>query len=179
MLLTTGATFENRANAGVGLADPAGRMSTEDVSETLRVNALGACATLHAAVGPMLERGGGTLVGLSSLASRRGMPGAGSYCASKAALSTYCETLRIDLAHKGVRVVDVRPGYVHTAMTAGAPHPLPFVWELDRAVEHILRGIEKGRAIVAFPWPVVGLLGFGRLLPERLWRALARRLLRV
>ncbi len=165
------------ANAGIGRARPASKLEPEEVVDVLRVNTLGACATLIAAVQPMLARGGGTLVAMSSQASRRGLPAAGSYSASKAALSTFCETLRIDLAHKGIRVVDVRPGFVRTAMTEGNQHPMPCMWELDRATEYILRGIERGTPVLSFPWQMTLTMGLGRLLPEWLWRALARRAL--
>jgi short-subunit dehydrogenase len=167
------------ANAGVGAAGPARELGWEPVERVLRVNAIGAIATLHAGLEQMLPRGRGALVGLSSLAAYRGLATSGSYAASKACLSTYLETLRADLRGSGLHVVDVRPGFVRTEMTQDATHPLPFLWEVAPAAERIVRGIERGRAQVAFPWPLWWALGVGQALPNAVWRWVDRFVVRV
>ena len=117
-------------------------------------------ATLHAGLRCFLERGAsGTLCGVSSLAGTGGFPSSGSYAASKAALSTWLETLQADLAGSGVSVVDVRPGYVHTEMTADAGHALPFAWPVERAVTRILAGLDRGTPRVVLPWQLRLILG--------------------
>jgi len=161
------------ANAGVGTSGHARDLSWDDLERVLRVNAVGAIATLHAGLARMLPRGRGTLAGISSVAAYRGLPTSGAYSASKACLSTYLETLRADLRGSGVRVVDVRPGFVRTEMTAGAAFPMPFLMGVEPATRRIVRGLERGTAQVAFPWPMQLALGVAQALPNALWRGLA------
>jgi NAD(P)-dependent dehydrogenase (short-subunit alcohol dehydrogenase family) len=105
------------ANAGVGRPCHAARLTMESVNEVIDVNIRGAFATILAAVPIMILQGQGQIVGISSLAGRIGLPMSGCYGASKAALSTFLETLRIDLAPSGIRITDVQPGYVATPKT--------------------------------------------------------------
>jgi short-subunit dehydrogenase len=164
------------ANAGVGLAEHASKLAWGPIETTLAVNVVGAFATLHAGLECMLPRGRGTLAGISSLASLGGYPGAGAYPASKAALATYLETLRIDLAGSGLRVVDVQPGFVVSEMTTGerVAHPVP-AWLLvpvERAAEHIVRDLEHGRAISSFPASQSVPLRLLARAPRFVWRGL-------
>lgn len=166
------------ANAGVGLAEHAAEIGWEALDQVLCVNVRGALATLHAASGPMLRRGRGTLAGMSSLASLCGMPASGAYSASKAALSTYLETLRVDLLPRGLRVVDIRPGFVHTPMTADAQHSLPFVIGVEDAARRCVRGLERGRPVVAFPRSAAWVVRTMASLPPFLWNRVAPRIAR-
>lgn len=166
------------ANAGMGLETPAIGFSADAVEMLLKVNVVGAAAAIEAVLPGMLGRGRGHLVGISSLASFRGLPGSGGYGASKAALSTLLESLRPDLRARGVRVTIVRPGFVHTPMTEHAPHPRPWLLDADHAARIILDGVSRGRRRVDFPWPMVTLLRLVRALPGPVYDRLASRLLR-
>ncbi|MBV9945708.1 MAG: SDR family NAD(P)-dependent oxidoreductase, partial [Myxococcales bacterium] len=107
-------------------------------------------------------------------AGRRALPRNAAYCASKAALSTFLESLRIDLGPAGIRVTDVQPGYVETPLVAERRGPMPFLWTADRAAKHIVRHLERAPAVLAFPWPLVLATGLGRLLPPSLYEWLVR-----
>lgn len=159
------------ANAGLGRARPSHKLTWKDAEPMVQINIAGAFATLVAAIGPMVERRRGTLVGVSSIAGMRGLPTSAVYSASKAALSTFLETLRIDLGHRGVTVVDVRPGFVDTALTKTARFPMPFMLDADEAARRMLRGIERGEAIVGFPWPMVTAMRIAEAIPNPLYRA--------
>ncbi|QDU68375.1 SDR family NAD(P)-dependent oxidoreductase [Engelhardtia mirabilis] len=163
------------ANAGVGRAVTARRLTWEEVEPVLLVNVVGAMATLTCALERMRVRGRGTLCGISSLASRGGMPGSGAYSASKAALATFLETLTVDLAGTGLQVVDVQPGFVASEMTDHNDFHMPFKWNTPRAARRIVDDLERGRAICAFPWQLSVPLALTRGWPRALWRALARR----
>ena len=163
------------ANAGIGLARPMPELEWDDLKRVLDVNTQGAIATLFAALSPMLVRNRGTLAGMSSQASQRGLPGSGSYSASKAALSTWLETLRLDLAESNVRVVDIRPGFVKTPMTEGAQHPQPFLVELEPAARRCVDDLERGRPVSTFPWPMAVLIWIARRMPDGLFGVIARR----
>jgi len=161
------------ANAGVGLTKPAHKLTWDEMAPTVEVCAIGAMATLMAAMPPMLARGRGTLVGVSSLAAGRGLPTSGAYSAAKAALSTFLETLRLDLSPKGIKVVDVRPGFVDTPMTRQNRFWMPFMMSVDEAARAALRGIGKGRAVVAFPFPMRLVMSAAEIMPDGLYRWLA------
>src|SRR5262249_43964114 len=99
------------ANAGVGLPTGAIAMNVPDVETMMRVNFLGCVYAFEAVLPGMVSRGRGHIVGISSLAAYKGLPGSAGYCASKAALNAYLEGLRIELRAKGVAVTAVCPGF--------------------------------------------------------------------
>ena len=91
------------ANAGVSIGmDSAVRGDLDVLSRTFAINNIGLAATFHAFIDPMVRRGSGALVGIGSVAGIRGLPGHGAYCASKAAVIGYCESLRGELRDSGV-----------------------------------------------------------------------------
>ncbi|CFT73077.1 short chain dehydrogenase [Bordetella pertussis] len=116
--------------------------------EIVDTNLLATVATFEPFIAGMRA---GRLVGIASVAGVRGLPGAGAYSASKAAVATYCESLRLELAQAGVRVVTIAPGYVKTAMTAHNPYAMPFLMEADafagRAHAAIARRVVSGDSL--------------------------------
>jgi len=156
--------------ANAGLARPV-KMSAFDLdrfAEPIETNLLGAVNCVGAVLPGMVERGRGQLVGISSAAGMRGLPGATAYSASKAGLTTLLEGLRVDLVRYGVAVTCVVPGFVDTESNAMLPSR-PFLVSLERAVVLILRGVERRRRRVEFPWPVLWGMRLSRLLPDALW----------
>ena len=106
------------ANAGISVGmDTAERDDIEVMARTFATNNTGLAATFHPFVAGMRARGSGALVGIASVAAIRGLPGHGAYCASKAAVVAYCESLRGELRSSGVQVVTLLPGYVDTPLT--------------------------------------------------------------
>jgi len=164
------------ANAGVDAIAKAERFEWAKVERLFHVNTLGALATLLPAAERMAARRRGTLAAITSLAGGRGLPGHAAYSASKAAVSTYLESIREELRPVGVRVVDVRPGFVDTPLTHGAPFVMPFLLQPDAAAETIATGLERGSAVVAFPWQLSSAMQLAERIPDSLWRWVARRL---
>lgn len=142
------------ANAGVGRNRHASRLLPEDVLFVFRLNVLGACATLTAAIPHMLAQNRGHLVGISSIAGYRGLPTSAAYSASKAALSTFLESLRVDLYRQGIKVTDVRPGFVDTPLTRHNEFKMPFLLDADEASRRILRAIDAEKRVLTFPFPM-------------------------
>jgi NADP-dependent 3-hydroxy acid dehydrogenase YdfG len=163
------------SNAGVGDSTHASRLDVEKVSKMIDVNVRGAIAPLIAAVPIMLGQKRGQLVGVSSLAGRRALPTSSVYSATKAALSTFLEGLRMDLDRSGVRVTDVQPGFVATAMTAKNRFPMPFLWDTEKAARVVADRLERAPRIIAFPLPMDLLTRLSRHLPYPLlaWSARA------
>lgn len=125
--------------------------------EIIATNLLGAMRWLGLGAERFAAQGRGALVGVSSVAGDRGRAGNAAYQASKAGLSTYLESLRYALAGQGVRVVTIKPGFVDTAMLAGAKHPRPLVISAARAARQIAEVCERGPEVVYIParWGVI------------------------
>lgn len=157
------------ANAGLGLTVSGLAFSACGVERLVRVNLLGAAYAIEAVLPAMLSRGRGQLVGVSSLAAFRGMPGGSGYCASKAGLSKLLESLRTELQPRGIAITVVHPGYVRTPMTADAAHWQPFLMDVEPAVRIIVRGIAAKRREINFPWQLVLLMRLANWLPGSLY----------
>jgi short-subunit dehydrogenase len=154
------------ANAGFGESLPADHPDhVANVAHTLNVNFLGVVYAFAAVLPGMLARGSGHLVAVSSLAAYKGLPGAAAYCASKAAVSTYCESLRIELRGR-VQVTCVHPGFVTTAMTSRNPGPMPLLMTADDAAGRILRALRRRPGVYDFPWAMRRLMGLSRWAPD-------------
>ncbi|MDB4942947.1 MAG: Oxidoreductase, short-chain dehydrogenase/reductase family [Labilithrix sp.] len=164
------------SNAGVGGTTHASRLDVSSVAQMIDVNVRGAITPLVAAIPIMLGQKRGQLVGVSSLAGRRALPTAAAYNASKAALSVFLETLRIDLDASGILVTDVQPGFVETPITASNEFPMPFMWDAPKAARVIADRLEKGPRIIAFPLPLDVLTRVSRHLPYPLHAWLTRTL---
>jgi len=158
------------ANAGIGTAQWAGQLRWEDCAGVLAVNVAGATATLTALLPRMVKRKRGHLVGISSIAGQRGMPKLAAYSASKAYLSTFLESLRIDLARTGVHVTDIRPGYVHTEMTTDN-RSMPFAVSAEDAAARIWKAIAGRRTVLTFPLPMAGASRVLSVLPNAVFDA--------
>jgi NADP-dependent 3-hydroxy acid dehydrogenase YdfG len=141
------------ANAGINTGLPSGAL-TEDpeaVRGIVSINLLGALNTVEPIVEPMCARGRGVIALTGSIAAIRGLPYSPSYCATKAAVHLYAESLRGTLARKGVAVSLIVPGFVHTALNEKLVSPKPLAMTDDRAARIIRRGLDRGKAVIAFP----------------------------
>ena len=165
------------ANAGVGLGTSAGQFSGEAFERMVRVNLIGAGYAIEAVLPDMIRLRRGHIVGISSLAAYRGLPGSAGYSATKAGLTALLEGLRPELKRLGVAVTIVHPGYVRTPMTEKQTHYQPLLMDVEPAVRIILKGIEARRTRVDFPRRMAGLLGLVRLLPDSLYDPVAGRFL--
>jgi NAD(P)-dependent dehydrogenase (short-subunit alcohol dehydrogenase family) len=137
--------------------------------DTFATHNLGLAATFHAFVQPMQQRGSGTLVGLASVNAIRGLPGHGATCASKAAVVSYCESLRVECRASGVRVVTLLPGYVATPLTAANPYAMPFLLQPADFAERAFQAITAGRSYAVIPWQMGWVAKGLRLLPNPLF----------
>lgn len=165
------------ANAGVGADDSAGTppFAWEAMRDALHTNLCGAAATLCAVLPQMVKRRAGHLVAIGSLASFGALPGSAAYCTPKAGLHMLLDCLRLDTHRAGVRVTEVRVGFVRTAMVERSTIPLPFLLSPDEAARHILDRLPAGPATIDFPLPMVALCRLLAGLPEPLRRLLSRR----
>lgn len=106
------------------------------------------------------------LVGIASVAGIRGLPGAGAYSASKAALISYCESLRVELRASRIAVVTIVPGYIDTPMTRHNAYPMPFLMSADRFAARAARAIDAGTSYCVIPWQMGWVARLLRCLPN-------------
>lgn len=136
-------------------------------------NVMATVATFEPFVGAMTARGSGRLVGVASVAAVRGLPGAGAYSASKAAVRSYCESLRVELRGSGVKVVTIAPGFIRTPMTAANPYRMPFLMPVDAFAEKAQHAIDAGASYTVIPWQMGWVARLLRLVPNALYDRVA------
>ncbi len=163
------------ANAGIGRTIPIQKLTWESIAPMIHVNFTGAIATLTAALPGMLERRRGHLVAVSSLAAVTALPASAAYCATKGGLSTFLDSMRIDLEGTGVRVTTVQPGVVRTPMSEKAKKMPPFMMACETAVDLIVDRLARAPAVIEFPFPMSATLHLVAALPRPLRDAAIRR----
>ncbi|MEE2780519.1 MAG: SDR family NAD(P)-dependent oxidoreductase [Myxococcota bacterium] len=126
----------------------------------METNVVGAMAWLNPAAALMEAQRSGTLMGISSIAGERGRRGNPAYCTSKAAFSTYLESLRNRLGRYGVSVVTIKPGFIKTPMTEHLGDDLLWLITADEAARQILKVTRKGKLSAFIParWALVAFI---------------------
>lgn len=142
---------------------------------TIEINTIGTANALSAVLAVMKPRRRGQIAVVSSVAGYSGLPAAGAYGASKAALINMAEALKFDTDRMGIHLQLVSPGFVETPLTAKNAFEMPFLVPIDRAVERMVKGLASRRFEIAFPTPFVLILKALRLLPYRLYFAVVGR----
>ena len=156
------------AGISVGM-DGAERKDLDVMREVFAINNVGLAATFQPFLRAMRQRGSGTLVGVASVAAIRGLPGHGAYSASKAGVVAYCESLRVECAGHGLKVVTLVPGYIATPLTQRNPYRMPFLMPADAFAERAWRAIQAGASYRVIPWQMAIVAKLLRLLPNALY----------
>lgn len=158
------------ANAGISVGmDTAVRGDLDVMAQTFATNNIGVAATFHPFMAGMAARGTGTFVGIGSVAGIRGLPGHGAYCASKAAVIAYCESLRGELRPSGVKVVTICPGYIDTPLTRENRYAMPFLMKAEAFADKAFAAIHAGHSYRVIPWQMGVVAKLLRLLPNALF----------
>jgi short-subunit dehydrogenase len=160
------------ANAGISAGTGGDGESEEQARRIFYVNLYGVLNSIH----PLLPNNVKQIAIISSLAGLRGQPGAPAYSASKGAVRMYGESLRMELAPKGVGVTVVCPGFIRTPMTAVNKFRMPWLMEADAAAALIKRRLAANPPRIAFPWPLYALVLLISWLPMRWADAILSRL---
>jgi len=165
------------ANAGISIGmDTAIYEDLEVMRAVYETNNIGLAATFQPFVAAMNARGSGALVGIASVAGIRGLPGHAAYCSSKAAVASYCESLRGECRPFGVKVVTIAPGYIDTPLTRQNRYSMPFLMQPADFALRAFAAIEAGVSYRVIPWQMGVVARLLRLLPNWLFdRVLAGR----
>jgi short-subunit dehydrogenase len=154
------------ANAGVGAPTLLNPVNIDQIQRMFYVNLFGVIYSIEAVLPEMLERRLGHIAAISSLSAFKGLPGESAYCASKAAVNTYMEGLRIQLREYNIAVTTVCPGFVKTPMTEPFDFHMPFALDADVAARRIVKALERRRKVYNFPLPTALLMKMTQWLPD-------------
>lgn len=159
------------ANAGVSVGTLTEHAEDIQVfSDVIATNVVATAATFAPFIAAMrAQRTPGRLVGIGSVAGIRGLPGAEAYSASKAAVISYCESLRLEMRPYGIRVVTICPGYIDTPMTQVNPYPMPFLMDPDKFAARAAQVIAAGSSYAVIPWQMGIVAKVLRLLPNSVY----------
>lgn len=163
-------------NAGAHRPMAATEFSSATLRALLDINVMGVAHGLEAALPRLIARRSGRVLIVASLAGYRGLPTAAAYGASKAALINMAEGLRPELAAEGVILQVVNPGFVKTPMTDQNRFPMPFLVTAEDAAAAIVRGMRSDRFEITFPFLFAFFMKLVRLIPDRIYFYLTRRI---
>lgn len=158
------------ANAGIGGNNTETRnLNAAAVRKVIDINLIGAVNAVAAVLPAMLEKKSGQLVAISSLAGFRGLPKSAAYSASKAGMTAFFESVRLDVQSKGVSITIIQPGFIKTPLTSGRASKMPFLMELEDSIPLFVNAIEKQAKFAAFPWQLAGFVRLGKIFPAWLY----------
>jgi len=165
-----GATDIVIANAGVSAGTlTENKDDIKTFQAVIDINLLGMVHTFQPFIHSMKQAGKGSLVGIASVAGVRGLPGSGAYSASKAAVISYLESLRVELNQAGISVTTIAPGYIKTPMTDINQYGMPFLMAPDVAARKFAQAISNKKRFIVIPWQMGWVARLMRFLPPWLW----------
>ncbi|WP_417623515.1 SDR family NAD(P)-dependent oxidoreductase [Paremcibacter congregatus] len=165
-------------NAGTHIPTSAINFSRAAHEKLMAVNYGGVLNCLDVVLADFTRRCSGQVAIVSSVAGYRGLPGAGGYGATKAALINLCESMREELDREGVDLRLINPGFVATPLTEKNDFPMPFLISAEKAASYIVRGLDRSLFEIAFPRRFVWLMKLLRFLPDGVFFSISRRMLR-
>ena len=157
---------------GTGMHDPKSekRFNLNKIREIMEVNYFGTMNSINSIYEYFSEKKNGQISIISSVAGYRGLPAAGAYCASKAALTSYAESLNFDMQMKNVKVLLISPGFIKTPMTDQNDFPMPMIKSPEFAANEIFKGLtEKKSFEIHFPKAFTYFLKFLQILPSSIY----------
>ena len=157
---------------GTGMHDPKSekKFNLEKVREIMEVNYFGTMNSINSIYDYFSEKKNGQISIISSVAGYRGLPAAGAYCASKAALTSFAESLNFDMQMKNVRVSLVSPGFIKTPMTDQNEFPMPMIKTPEFAANEIYKGLTVKKSFeIHFPKAFTYFLKFLQILPSSIY----------
>ncbi|MBI3505372.1 MAG: SDR family NAD(P)-dependent oxidoreductase [Proteobacteria bacterium] len=163
-------------NAGTHVPTPAARFAVAPFRRLVETNLMGTVNALAPVLAGMRARRKGHIAVVASVAGYGGLPTAAAYGATKAALINMCEALKPECDALGVKLQLVDPGFVRTPLTDRNPFPMPFLMELDDAIEAMVAGLGSDRFEIVFPRRFALLLKFLNTLPYPLYFRVVRRM---
>ncbi len=165
-------------NAGISGKMLVSEFNAALVTNVLNVNLIGNLYCFEYIIPVMKRQGRGKIVGISSIASFRPVPGSTPYSSSKIAFDYLLESARYELESFGIKVITVRFGFIRTDIVANADYPLPFLMEAEDCARKVADSVDAGKSKVQFPLPMVLLTKFLKILPESIYKRIVKFILK-
>jgi NAD(P)-dependent dehydrogenase (short-subunit alcohol dehydrogenase family) len=151
-------------SAGVLVPNPIQTFDAQIIKQSIEINFMGVVYAISHLLPVMKKQGYGTIVALSTLPDRRGVPGWGAYGASKAAISWLMESIRAEAKQRyNINIITVKPGSVLTPMIE--EYHRQGAINADKAAEIIISGIENEKRVIQFPLGQVLMIRLQDLFP--------------
>ncbi|MGB0453185.1 MAG: SDR family NAD(P)-dependent oxidoreductase [Bacteriovoracaceae bacterium] len=160
------------ANAGRSVGAKSVRPDFNAARDVVNSNVMGVINTFEAAYEEFEKMGSGHLVAVASVAGFVGLPGAGPYSASKAAVLKYCESLSLDLKNQNISVSVIAPGFIDTPLTQKNNHSMPFMMTAEKAAKMIASDLDQKKRLIIFPWQMRFVITLLDKMPRRLYHCL-------
>lgn len=157
------------ANAGISGGSSPSISNHDKAINIMMTNVIGVMNTVQPAIDKMEKRKSGQIAIVSSLAGFRGLPTAPVYSASKVAVKAWGDAIRPALRQSGIGLSVIYPGFVKSRITEQNDFPMPFLMPAEQAAKIISRGLLKGKASIAFPWPMILMMRVLSALPGPLF----------
>lgn len=172
----TGAIDLAILNAGIDWEDHIERFSADDFRKVFDINVQGVVNALDPVLAAMRERKSGHIAIVASMAGYRGVPGAASYSASKAALVSLAESLACEAVDYNIKIQVINPGFVKTPMTESNNFNMPFLISARRAADYIEEGLYGAKFAIEFPWQMAWGVKLICMFPHRIYAKIMRKL---
>jgi short-subunit dehydrogenase len=163
-------------NSGIGGETSRNKWDWDFVERMIDTNLKGALYTAQACLEVMTRQKRGTIVGICSAASMRGLPARSIYSAGKIAFTYYLEALATE--YPELQITTIHPGFVDTAINRGNPNRL-FLMQPEPAAELMIKAVAKKKRVFIFPWQMKIVYHLVHALPYAIYKPLARRMVHL
>ncbi len=160
-------------NSGVGIKQSFADFDSSIGEQTFAVNYFGIVYFLNELLPILKKQKSGFVAGMSSLADTRGFPVSGFYCSSKAAVTSLLESLKAEYKPFNVKIISIHPGFIKTPMTDKNDFSMPYLMDVEKAVNIIFNNLKKEKKVIRFPWQMAVLTGFLKRMPDSWFQKIA------
>ena len=157
---------------GTGIHDPKSekKFNLDKIRKIMEVNYFGTMNSINSIYDYFSEKKNGQISIISSVAGYRGLPAAGAYCASKAALTSFAESLNFDMCRKNIKVTLISPGFIKTPMTDQNDFPMPMIKSPEFAANEVFKGLTTNKSFeIHFPKTFTYFLKLLSILPSSIY----------
>jgi len=162
-------------NSGIGTNSSFSHWDWEKVESVIDTNLKGAIYTIRACLEIMVSQNSGTIVGVGSAVSMRGVPTRGIYGLTKIGLAYFMESLAVEFPQ--LKFITIHPGFVDTPINAGKSYRI-WLMTPDKAAELMIRAVARRKRVYIYPLRMKLLYYFIRILPTPLYLTLARKIIK-
>jgi short-subunit dehydrogenase len=161
-------------NSGVATNSSFQKWNWEDIESVINTNLKGAVYTIRACLEIMVPRKRGTIIGIGSAVSMRGLPTGGIYGSTKIGLHYFMESLAVEF--REIQFTTIHPGFIDVEINQGQPHRA-WLMTPEKAARLMVKAVARRKKVYIYPFRMKLLYRMVRILPVSVYRWLARKVL--